>query len=344
MIQFRCPSCSSEIETPDDYAGRPARCPTCNRRIRVPRKSAQPALRDDAEPAVEEPSTARAMFQLDGRTYQVRPRLEGLLLAAAVVNVLSVVALVAVGMVARVRAPWFLAGLIAAAVALFAALLVVPAYYNIRRSRGRKTGQRLVFVDFAAAAVLVVVFLAVALVARASADDSSCYERLKAVHRALIAYAARNGGLLPPRPETLVEQGDLPASKLTCPDVGGVREGTPTYDRHSYRRDPAGQAVIDLRFRDDASRRFPDDLMVLMCSGVSDVLVDEKTGRRVRAHYVLRLDGSITYVPADAAARQRALDQQVRTIRRVLTDRAYHEEDPVPEDPAPPTGPARSSP
>ena len=320
MIQFQCPGCNSEIETPDEYAGRSARCPTCNRRIRVPREAAaltaQPA---DAELQAEPPSSS-GVFRLEGRTYAVRPRLEGMLIASAVVIALSIVVFVAIGLMAPVYTPWFLAGLIGGAFALFGALLVLPAYYNIRRSRGRKTGERLAFVDIAVAAVLVVTFLSLALVSRALADNTSCGERLKLVYAALRAYAADNGGLMPPSPETLVEQGHLAASKLTCPLVHGARQGTATYDGRSYLTDRSGRSVID--FRSDVPR-FPGDLMILMGGGLHRIR-NKATGEDDRGYYVLTLDGSVAYVRQEEA--NGWLTEQRKVVDRVLAERQIDRE------------------
>lgn len=330
MITFRCSGCENEIETPDDYAGRSARCPTCGRRIRVPRKT---GLQADS-PALglgESPSASSAVFRVDGRTYEVRPKLEGLLVAASAVIGLSLVAFVAVGLTAQVYSPWFLAGLVATCFALFGALLCLPAYQAIRTSGGRKTGQRLAFLNVAVAAVLVLAFLFVAIVWKYMlADSSSCRQRLQAVHVALRQYAAGNGGLLPSDLQTLVRLGLLKGSKLTCRQVGGVREGTPTYLRHSY---PVvqGRALVD--FRTDLEP-FPGDLMILMDGGLHDVL-DQATGQRVPARYVLALDGAVGYVPDTQLAMTLAFEDQARIISRVLEARNPRTETPVPEESPP---------
>ena len=318
MIHFQCPRCGAPMETPDHYAGRTARCPTCNRRIRVPRQARAGAGRDEtAPPPIDESSSTSAVFRIEGRAYQVRAKVDGLLIAACITLALSLAVFVAVGMTAPAYSPWFVAGLVAVGFVLFGALLVVPGYYNIRRSRGRKTGERLVFVIVAVAAVLVVAFLCVALVAKLSADTSPCYARLKAVGRALRQYATRNDQLLPPVPETLVEQGYLGASKLTCPEVRGAREGMPTYEPRSYLRDRRRRAVIDLRFSDDESRRFPRDLIVLMGGGTHDI--EETGGKVVRGHYVLTLGGDVYHV--EAKRKDEELKRQQQIVGRVLAAR-----------------------
>jgi predicted Zn finger-like uncharacterized protein len=314
MIAFRCPSCSTEIAVPDGYAGRAARCPTCGSRIRVPRRAAESGAIEDLD-GLDESTTSSAIFRMGGRTYAVRPRLEGMLLVAAAVTALSAGAFVAVGLLARVYAPWFLAGLVAAGFALFGGLLVLPAYSGIRRSRGRKTGQRLAFVIVAASAALCVVYLAAGLISRAMGDHATCPARLRAVHQALVAYAAAHGGALPPQPETLVEQGLLPASKLTCPHVPGVREGAPTYMPRSWRRYASGESVIDLRTDVPA---FPPELIILIDRGVTDVRV-EGTDRTVRGHYVLTLGGEVRHVEVVELAE--ALSLQKAVIDRVLAER-----------------------
>jgi len=322
MIQFQCPSCQTPIETPDSYAGRSARCPTCNRRIRVPRDPRSATVSDDS-PSPDDSSASSAVFRIEGRTYQVRAKLEGLLIAADVVIASSVAVFAGVGLTAPAYSPWFAAGLVATGFALFGALLVLPGYYSVRRSHGLKTGERLAFVSIALAAVLVVVFLCVATVANLSADRTPCHARLKAVGQALREYVVRNEQLLPPKPDTLVEQGYLAASKLTCRQVSGVREGTPTYEPRSYLRNRQGQAVIDLKFQGDESRRFPGDLMVLMDGGVHEIQ-DEKTSELVPGHYVLTLDGDVYYIRADRKADE--LNRQRQVVGRVLRARQIEDQ------------------
>lgn len=317
MITFRCPSCNNEIETPDDYAGRSARCPTCSRRIRVPRGD----RRDGALDLGQQPAATSAVFRVDGRTYQVRPKLDGMLIVASVVIGLSVVAFVASGLTWRHYTPWFPAGLIGAGFALFGALLVLPGYRGIRH--GRKTGERLAFVNVAVASLLVLGFLTWAVVSKTMlADTTSCKSRLRAVHAALQAYAAQNGGQFPPQPEVLVSQGYLEASKLTCPHVEGAREGDPTYIRASWRTyTDTKTSVVDLV---PGLEPFPGDLLILIDGGVHEIR-DETTGRHHRGHYVLTLDGHVNYVGKGAVALGDQLRKQDRIIQRVLGLREINE-------------------
>lgn len=310
MITFRCSGCNNEIETPDDYAGRSARCPTCSRRIRVPRGD----RRDAALSLDQQPAASSAVFRVDGRTYQVHPKLNGMLVAASVVIGLSVVAFVASGLTWRHYTPWFPAGLIGAGVALFGALLVLPGYRGIHS--GHKTGERLAFVNVAVASFLVLGFLTWAIVSKTVlADTTSGKSRLRAVHTALRAYAAEHEGRFPPLPEVLVSEGYLRASKLTCPHVKGAREGDPTYVRASWRTyTDTKTSIVDLA---PGLEPFPGDLMILVDGGVHEIR-DETTGRRHRGRYVLTLDGHVNYVVEGTAALGALLKKQDRIIQRVL--------------------------
>jgi DNA-directed RNA polymerase subunit RPC12/RpoP len=315
MITFRCSGCKNEIETPDDYAGRTARCPTCGKTIRVPRKE---QLAGSPESGSGEGSS---MFRVDGRVYEVRPKLEGMLLVSSTVVVLAATSFVGVGLVAQVYTPWFLAALIGSGFAFLGALLCLPGYQAIRASNGLKTGQRLAFLNVAAAAVLIVIFLFVGVWEYMVADSSSCRQRLQDVYQALREYAVKNDGRLPPSPETLVEEGLLRPSKLTCREFGGVREGYPTYYRdgirNSYSVGSDGQATAD--FRDDG-KEFPGDLMILMDGGVHR-MHDEKTGETRRVRYVLTLDGTVSYIPDHREALDNAFEYRARILARVWHDR-----------------------
>jgi len=315
MITFRCSGCQNEIETPDDYAGRTARCPTCGKTIRVPQKEPRTDLPELG------PGERTSVFRVDGRVYEVRPKLEGMLLVSSAVVVLAAASFVGVGLVAQVYTPWFLAALIASGFAFLGALLCLPGYQAIRASNGLKTGQRLAFLNVAAAAVLIVVFLFVGVWEYVVADSSSCRQRLQEVYQALREYAAKNDGRLPPSPETLVKQGYLRPSKLTCREFGGVREGYPTYYRdalrNSYPVGADGQALAD--FRDDG-KEFPGDLMILMDGGVHRMR-DEKTGDTIRVRYILTLDGNVSYVPDNREALDNAFEHQARILARVRRDR-----------------------
>jgi len=320
VIVFRCPNCTAEIEVPDHYAGRSARCPTCNRRLRVPqqRRDHSGALTPDD---LVDSQSATGIVMLDGHTYQIRPQVDGMVIASSVVIALSLVPMILVGLTIRVYTPWLWASLIATGVVLFGMLLVLPGYANIGRSRGRKTGRRLGMINIAAGLALIAGFLSAGLISYAMADHSTCRSRMQAIHKALMEYATRNDSRFPPRPETLVEKGYLKAGKLTCPKFPGAREGDSTYNEDSY----SGQ--VDLR-TDRAE--FPGDLMILMGGSVhrKASVVDKETGRQIPFCYALRLkpdpNGEVVgYVPADEAM-QRIVEQR-QIIARVLFNRKIDE-------------------
>jgi DNA-directed RNA polymerase subunit RPC12/RpoP len=330
MIQFRCPSCQAPIEVPDQYAGRAARCPTCSGRIRVPQKSGGDQ-RTEMQLLEDASATSSAVFRVEGRLYEIRPALDGLLIAAAIVAGLSLAVFAFVGVSVQVYSPWALAGLIAGGIALFGGLLVLPALYNIRRSHGRKTGQRLALTIAAIAAALVLLFATVSVVCKLLEDSTPCHERLQAVYQAFREYAARNGGRLPPRPEALVEQHYLPASKLTCLAASGVREGDPTYLQQSY----------DPRIDFNADPSFPGDVMLLMESSPTWI-VDQASGKKVLARYALQFDGTVSYVPAsenddeDKRLLVEAFKRRDAVLTRVLETRKINQEQETPPKPAPP--------
>ncbi len=316
MITFRCSNCKAEIEVPEHYAGRAAQCPTCGRKLRVPSPAADRTDSRSAALPLDASSTG-SIVSLDGRVYQVRPQIEGMMIAAAGVIGLSVPVLAVVGLTLRAYSPWLWAGLIATGVAGFGMLLVVPGFNNIRRSRGRKSGRRLGMITLAGGLALAATYLSIGLISYAVADHSGCRARLEAVYRAMMQYASQNEGHLPPRPETLVELGYLKASKLTCPKHGGVREGDPTYIPESY------SPRIDLRTEGDF---FPDDTIILIDATVhrSDSIVDPQTGKPTPYCYALRLrpdaQGQVVgYVPYVQVLER--INEQRRIIGRVEGNR-----------------------
>ena len=326
MIVFRCPNCNAEIEVPDHYAGRSARCPTCNRRLRAPqqRRDHSGALTPDE---VVDSQSATGIVMLDGHTYQIRPQVDGMVVASSVVIALSLVPMILVGLTIGAYTPWLWASLIATGVVLFGMLLVLPGYANIRRSRGRKTGQRLGTVNIAAGLALVAGFLSTGLISYALADHSSCGSRMQAIHKALMEYAARNDSRFPPQPETLVEEGYLQAGKLTCPKYPRAREGDPTYNRDSYTKGYSGK--VDLR---TDTAEFPGDLMIMMGGSIhrSPNIVDEKTGKQIPFYYALRLkpdrNGKVVgYIPVEEM-RPRIVEQR-KIIARVLFNRSTDEDE-----------------
>ncbi|MBN2582936.1 MAG: hypothetical protein JXL80_07705 [Planctomycetes bacterium] len=331
MITFRCSNCKAEIEVPDHYAGRVAQCPTCSRRLRVPQPSADRTSSRRVSAPLDTSSTS-SIVSLDGQIYQIQPQIEGMMIAAAAVIAASLPVMLLVGLKLRAYSPWLWGGLIATGVVVFGMLLVVPGYSNIRRSRGRKSGRRLGMMAIAGGLTLVATYLSVGLITYAVADHSSCRSRLTAVHRALMQYASRNQGYLPPRPETLVEQGYLRAAKLTCPQHGHVREGDPTYIPESY------NPRIDLRTEGD---EFPGDTIILIDATKhrSQGVLDSETGKPEPYYYALRLKPDakgevVGYVPYKYVIER--INDQRKVISRVEANRRSYQsgntETPSPQD------------
>jgi DNA-directed RNA polymerase subunit RPC12/RpoP len=300
MIVFHCPRCSAEIEVPEDYAGRSANCPTCGRKIQVPAG----AVPRDEGPSEELNESSANVIRVEGRAYQVRPKLEGLLIAATAVLVLSPVALVLTGWSAQGYTPWGVAGLCGAGVAFFGLLLLLAAHYNIRRSHGRKSGRRFAFVILAGGVLLLVASLCVALVAFASADRSSSVERLQRIAKALAEHAARNGGALPDSPETLVRLNYIRPSTLTSHEAVDLRAGTPTYSFYDRR--------LDLR----TAVPFPGDLLVYL-DGIKHEVKQGQTAAEV--YFAVQLDGRIVRVPTSQL--RDILRQQDQAVGRVQMER-----------------------
>ncbi len=311
MISFQCPGCKATIEVPDQYQGRQAHCPTCSRKIRVPRQAAPSD--SGGMPADEASASGTNVIILEGRAYQVRPKMEGLSLAAAAVVAASLAIMLIIGLAMPLYNAWLWSGVTAAAVVTFGILLVLPAQLSIGRSRGRKSGQTLNTITVLAGGVLLIVYLSTALLSSLRTDYSTCPQRLQAVYAALTQYARANDDRFPPRPETLVEQGYLQATSLTCPHAPGARAGDATYLRGRH-----GESVIswqNLDFRREPAQ-FPDDLIILFDGGPHHL----PDGRRV--YYVLLLDGSVRHVSEqqrdDVIREQYAMIQRVQVLRQEL--------------------------
>jgi len=310
MIAFHCPRCKASIEVPDNYAGRTANCSTCNHKIRVPSGTVAP---DEGLPEeMDDPSTN--VIRVEGRAYQVPPKFEGLLFAAAGVLVLSPVALILTGLAAQTYTPWGAAGLSAAGVALFGLLLLLPAQYSIRRSHGRRTGGRFAFIILAVGVLLLVAYLCVALFSFTTADHSSSVARLQKIAKALGKYAADNGGALPDSPETLVLQKYIPASTLTCPEAVNLRSGTPTYVYYDRR--------LDLRYPQKDTRSFPGDLIVFVDGIEHEAKLDQTT---VKVYFAIQLDAlrqpKVGIIRVPAKDLRDILKQQAQAVGRVLLER-----------------------
>ncbi|KPJ74699.1 MAG: hypothetical protein AMS14_05050 [Planctomycetes bacterium DG_20] len=216
MIRFRCPSCESRMEVDESFAGRPARCPTCGCDLKVPKEGeSSPPI----QPARAMPRKGATVVTVDGEQVEVVPPLETMVLAAMGFVVLSVVAVLAVGLGRFVTLPWTVGGMLGALLALLGVVIAVPAYHTIRRSRGRKRGRAHAVITMAAGALLFLVFGVIALVGWSQWFlRPTCEENLEKIYQALRAYAAKHDGAFPKSLDDLVTERCLDSPDwLTCP-------------------------------------------------------------------------------------------------------------------------------
>ena len=248
MIRFHCPNCESVMEVDDAFAGRAARCATCGQPLRIPKPEDSVAAPLDLTEG--EGPAGPTEVRIDGRTVEVMPPVSGMALGAAVLAGASVVVTAVVALATANRYAWIAGPALGALLALLAAMIGLPAYHGVRRSRGRKRGRRLamvalvgglgVFVGFASLATVVAI--------REFAFRPTCEENLTRIYAALQAYAKAHDGDLPRSLDTLAEEGFLDSRLwLTCPATSEAR------GRLTYTMVPR----INL---DDA--RFPPDMML----------------------------------------------------------------------------------
>ncbi len=275
MIRFRCPRCDSEMEVDESFAGRPARCPTCGADLRVP------TAEESRLAATPPPGTTRVT--VGGRSVDVLPPLETLVIVSMACVGLSVVVFVAAGVLKFVAPPWAVGGLLGALMALLGVIIAVPAYHSVRRSKGRRRGRTHALLSMAVGGGLFLVFVVVAVVgfAREVWLRPTCEENLARIYKALTRYAREHHGDLPPSLETLVQQGYLESADwLTCP-AHKAPLGENTY--------VLTPQVNTEAVGPDGKPWWPRDTMIV-CDGRPDAHCDG----RVR---VLLLDGTIKHVP-----------------------------------------------
>jgi hypothetical protein len=227
MIRFRCTKCDAQMEVDESFANRAARCPTCGHDLRVP-KTGEPAT--PVKGVVQPTRPGATVVKVQGESVEIVPPLDPMALIALAVVGLSVVAAVGIGMSGLWTPPWFVGFFLGAIVALFGTIMAIPAYYNIRRSRGRKRGKALATAGLAGGGALFLVFLVGAIIAFVTATwKPPCEENLKRIYLALRDYADKHEGAFPMSLEVLANEGYLDGRDwLTCPAYRVV-PGTPTY-------------------------------------------------------------------------------------------------------------------
>jgi len=280
VIRFRCPSCDSQMEVDESFAGRPARCPTCGTELKVPAQG-EPAGGARHTPP---PAPGAARITVGGKSVDVVPPMEFMVIVSMVCVALSVVLFLLAGLLEFVTPPWAVGALLGALLALLGAIMGVPAYHTVRRSKGRRRGRIHALISMAAGAILFLVLLVVFLVgyARDVWLRPSCEENLTRIYKALRQYAEAHHGAFPPSLETLVSDGYLESANwLTCPAYK-VPLGQNTYIL-------TPQINTQLK-RDDGSPWWPPDTLI-----VSDGA--PYTAHRDGAVRVLLLNGKINAVP-----------------------------------------------
>lgn len=215
MIRFRCPNCESQMEVDESFAGRPARCPTCGSDLKVPAHG-EPA----GGGARQAPVPGAARITVGGEEVAVVPPIEIMAIVSLACVGLSVVLFLLAGFTKFVTPPWAVGALLGALVALLGAIVGVPAYHSVRRSKGRRRGRTHALISMAAGGGLFLVLLVFALVgfARDIWLRPTCEQNLKQIHIALRQYADRHSGAFPASLETLASEGYLASADwLTCP-------------------------------------------------------------------------------------------------------------------------------
>ena len=279
MIRFRCPNCASQMEVDESFAGRAARCPTCGSDLKVPARG-EPA----GGGARQAPAPGAARITVGGEEVAVVPPLEIMAIVSLVCVALSVVVFLLTGFIKFVAPPWAVGALLGALVALLGAIVGVPAYHSVRRSKGRRRGRTHALISMAVGGGLFLVLLVFAMVgfARDIWLRPTCEQNLGHMYKALRQYADRHNGAFPPSLETLVGEGYLTSADwLTCPSYK-VPMGQNTYIL-------TPQLNIQAK-RPNGTPWWPTDTLLVSDGPPYDAHRDG----RVR---ILLLDGSINAVP-----------------------------------------------
>ncbi|MBE3097777.1 MAG: zinc ribbon domain-containing protein [Planctomycetes bacterium] len=227
MIRFRCPKCDAQMEVDESFANRAARCPTCGHDLRVP-KTGEPAT--PIKGVVQPTRPGVTVVKVQGKSVEIVPPMDPMALIALAAVGLSVVAAVGIGVSGFWTPPWAVGMTMGALLALLGAIIAIPAYHGIRRSRGRKRGKALATAGLAGGGVLFLVFLVGAIIGFFTVTlKPPCEENLKRIYLAIRAYADKHEGAFPKSLEVLPAEGYLDGRDwLTCPAYRVV-PGTATY-------------------------------------------------------------------------------------------------------------------
>jgi hypothetical protein len=223
MIRFHCPKCESQMEVDESFAGRAARCPTCGTNLKVPKKGEAPPSTAAKGPP---PRPGAATIKVDGESVEVRPPMQPMVFVSMGFLGAAVAVLIVVG---AMFYSWLIAGILGGVMSLMGTLIALPAYYNVKRSRGRKRGRAHALVCIVAGGGLFLACVAILLVSLVQTSVAvPCEDNLKRIDAALWAYADKHNGAFPPALRTLVDEKYITADVLICPAYRG-RSGEETY-------------------------------------------------------------------------------------------------------------------
>jgi hypothetical protein len=244
MIRFKCPSCKAKMEVDESFGGRMARCATCGNDLKVPRAN-------EAAPRPGRPGAAAV--NVEGEKVEIVPPIESTAVIAVGIVGFSIVAFLAAWLSRQLTPPFAISCLIGGLMALLGAMIALSAWNTVKRSRGRKRGLKLATGALLGGTALFLLFTVGAIVGWAQDKNRpSCEDNLKAIHKALLAYAADHDGAFPPSLNTLTEDKKYLANaeSLTCPEYR-VTPGVRTYEY-----------VKDIVYNEQGKKVFPPNMMV----------------------------------------------------------------------------------
>jgi len=333
MIRFHCPKCESQMEVDESFAGRAARCPTCGTNMKVPKKGEAPP--PPAGTKGPPPRPGAATVKVDGEKVEIQPPIEVMVYVSIAFLAAGVLALfVVVSGLLTVTMPMTIGGALGALLSVMGALTALPAYHNIRRSRGRKRGRTPALVGMGAGGALLLISALILFIglAREVWGRASCEDNLNRIYKALRGYTAKHDDVLPRELPGLVQEGLLDSSSwLTC-KAYPAQIGMQTYSYWGTDAARLGAKIAQL----------PPELPIVTDGPPYDLHPD----RQVR---VLQLNGEIILVSMDKweAYRKAQGDKWNAVLNKIRNPTAPTKpETPAPATPAPetPATPAPAAP
>jgi len=323
MIRFHCPKCESQMEVDESFAGRAARCPTCGTNMKVPKKGEAPP--PPAGTKGPPPRPGAATVKVDGEKVEIQPPIEVMVYVSIAFLAAAVVMLVLVCGVLPSRYAMTGGGFLGILLSVMGTLTALPAYHNIRRSRGRKRGRTPALVGMGAGGALLLISALIFSIglAREFLGRASCEDNLNRIYKALRGYTAKHDDVLPRELPGLVQEGLLDSSSwLTC-EAYPDQIGRQTYSYWGTDAARLGAKIAQL----------PPELPIVTDGPPYDLHPD----RQVR---VLQLNGEIILVSMDKweAYRKAQGDKWNAVLNKIRNPTAPTKpETPAPTTPAPET-------